>query len=128
MCHVERYTRSASNQWLQEPSIRDDNNVLPKSPKSKRNEGPAGNTSGEKDTQGNVNNNDPEVPKENPIDDNQVKTMEDDGKTISLGGAIKATMAFPHKKAKSKLEEDKIVPMDKINEDLEQGQVRSQKA
>ena len=53
--------------------------------------------------------------------------MKDDGKTISLGGAIKATMAFPHKKSKSNVEDDKIVPMDKINEELDELD-RSQKA
>ena len=74
-----------------------------------------------------MNSNGPDVPKENPIEDNQVKTMKDDGKTVSLIGAIKTTMAFPHKKAKSNVEDDKIVPMDKINEELDE-QERSQKA
>ena len=64
-----------------------------------------------------MNDNNTEVPKDNPIDDNQGKTMKDDDKTISLEGAIKATMAFPQKKAKSNGEDDKIVPMDKINEE-----------
>ena len=127
MCHVERYSRSASIQRLQEPRIQGDNLFPPKSPKSKRNERPVGNTSGEKDIEGNVNDNDTEARKENPIDDNQGKTLKDDGKTISLEGTTKATMTFPQKKEKINVEDDKIVPMDKINEELD-GQERSQKA
>ena len=126
MCHVERYARSASIQRLHGPSTQGDNLVPPKSPKYKRNERPVENTTGGKDIEGNVNDNDPEVQKETPTD-NEGKTLEDDGKTISFGGAIKATMAFPHKKAKSILEDDKNAPMDKINEELDE-QERSQKA
>ena len=117
MCHVERYSRSASIQWLHEPNIQGDDLVPPKSPKSKRNERPVGNTSGEKDIEGNVNDNDTEARKENPIDDNQGKTLKDDGKTISLEGTTKATMTFPQKKEKSNVEDLKIVPMDKITEE-----------
>ena len=91
----------------------------PKSPKSKINESNLGNLNGDKDIEGNVNT-DSKVPEEILVEVEQGRKTKGDSKAMSIAGVMKATMAFPRMKSKSNLEEDKIIPMDKINEDFDE--------